>query len=595
MVSTRSGKSTSPSTSANSVISVVIAKYPKRTKGKGKKESTSIRELEDLRTEKDTLDEEQQPVKIFTINTNSNRLSHHHLRFQSPEQKMSSSTTLTESTKSLVLSEKKNKREFEQIQDEEMFDIKITSTPLISDNSGAGSSSKKPRQSIFLMPLLPSLDTVVKQVFPTEDTLSISSNIPAPPLSLTSVLGGGIKKMIINEEEKAMNGAPEGELYDVILLSDSELPRITSPLSQTMIMDCFSLYFTLESKEGWAKQFEIVTFLRQLLYHHVQDVYGLFQEVSLRKEFIRLSMKVVYDSLISLRSSNIRNALFAIRLFFQPCTYQRLLNSSSSEERSDDFIWKLEEFSQLTTQLLMKTGNNPKFISNEAWLTIQQVIKEASFLYLLPSLSPVSASSVLPIFNESLLLNKNGDISMNGINLLEEKCKSSFSCKEELTTFLSVSSNSPGEEQSNSNLIKILYSCLTQAKKPQAKEKMKGLFSYFLSNYFSHNNEAFQSQILSQYLTIKETEEIMREITKASTINNITFKPAALPRTSSNKENSSSLLNVSKFSKPTGSLKNKILASKSSGGVSKPWKAAVDTNEPPVIDEMNVTEIKLYL
>jgi hypothetical protein len=594
MVSTRSGKSTSPSTSANSVISVVITKYPKRTTGKGKKESPSIRELEDLRTGIDTLDEEQQPFKIFTINTNSNRLSHHHLRFQSPEQKMSSSTTLTESTKSLVLSEKKNKREFEQIQDEEMFDIKITSTPLISDNSGVGSSSKKQRQSILLMPLLPSLDTVVKQVFPTEDTQSISSNIPAPPLSLTSVLGGGIKKMIINEEEKAMNGAPEGELYDVILLNDSELPQITSPLSQTMIMDCFSLYFTLESKEGWAKQFEIVTFLRQLLYHHVQDVYGLFKEVSLRKEFIRLCMKVVYDSLVSLRSSNIRNALFAIRLFFQPSTYQSLLKSSS-EERNDDFIWKLEEFSQLTTQLLMKTGNNPKFISNEACLTIQQVIKEASFLYLLPSLSPVSASSVLPIFNESLLLNKNGDISMNGINLLEEKCKSSFSCKEDLITFLSVSSNSPGEEQSNSNLIKILYSCLTQAKKPQAKEKMKVLFSYFLSNYFNHNNEAFQSQILSQYLTIKETEEIMREITKASTINNITFKPAALPRTSSNKENSSSLLNVSKFSKPTGSLKDKILASKSSGGVSKPWKAVVDTKEPPVIDEMNATEIKLCL
>jgi hypothetical protein len=146
-----------------------------------------------------------------------------------------------------------------------------------------------------------------------------------------------------------------------------------------------------------------------------------------------------------------------------------------------------------------------------------------------------------------------------------------------IISFLSVSSNSPGEEQSNSNLIKILYSCLTQAKKPQAKEKMKGLFSYFLSNYFNHNNDAFQSQILSKYLTIKETEEIMREITKASTINNITLKTATLPRTSSNKENSSSLSNVSKFSKPTGTLKNKILASKSSGGVSTPWKAVVDT------------------
>jgi hypothetical protein len=264
MVSTRSGKSTSPLTSSitDSVKSVVIAKYPKRTATKAKKEIQSSSDFEDLPTVTEISEEKQESVKIFTINGNSNRLSHNHLRFQSPELKMSSSSTLTESTKSLLLSEKKNKREFEEIQNDQVFDsIKLTSTPIISDSNSTGSSNKKQRKSILLMPLLPSLDTVVKQVFPNEEIQSVSSNFSTPPLSLTSVLGGGIKKITINEEEKAMNGAPEGELYDVILLNDSELPQISLSLNQAMIMDCFSLYFTLESKEGWAKQYEVVTFL----------------------------------------------------------------------------------------------------------------------------------------------------------------------------------------------------------------------------------------------------------------------------------------------------------------------------------------------
>jgi hypothetical protein len=668
MVSTRIGKSSNPLTSSNtdSVKSIVIAKYPLRMAAKVKKETQSSCDLGDLPIVTEISEEQQESVKIFTIDGNSNRLSHNHLRFQSPELKMSSSPTLTVTTKSLLLSEKKNKREFEEIQD---GINKLSSTPLLSESSNTENSNEKQRKFVLLMPPLPSL-----QVFPTEEVLTISPNLPVPPLSLngtpregeteeimreittssttssmttkenlprissnkensssqsneskfstalkdkilaskllsttnkpwkstndllspteeiqsissdllttplslSSILGEGVKKIIINEEEKAMNGAPEGELYDVILLNDSELPQITLSLNQAMIMDCFSLYFTLESKEGWAKQYEVVTFLRQLLYHHLKEVCDCFQEITLRQEFIRLCLKVFSDSLLSLRSSNIRNALFAIRLFFQPAVYRVLCPSyGESTEENEDFIWKLEEFSQLTTQLLMKTGNNPKFISSEALVTLQQVISESSFLYLLPSTSSCSTPSMLRFFNETLLLNKNGDISMNGITLLEEKCKSSFACKEDLVCFLSSSSRTAQrkEQQNNNNLIKTLYLCLTQAKKPQAKEKTKGLFSYFLSNYYENNSETFQSEILLKYLTDKEAEEIIREITKSSTTSYVTTKPN-LRRTFSNKENSTSHSNESKFS---AALKDKILASKSLPVTSnKPWKSAND-------------------
>jgi hypothetical protein len=311
----------------------------------------------------------------------------------------------------------------------------------------------------------------------------------------------GIKKRTINEAEKAMNGAPEGELYDVVLLSDKELlPLLPFTATNTPVKYLETLlqsFGTLDSKLDWAKQYEMTTNFRQLFVRHFPLLLKCKEFPDKKEILLKGILKMFSMNLSSLRSSNIRNGLLAIHFFFQSTVLPHFLTAIASKDSKFAPEWRFDEFLTIIQVLLTKASNNPKFIAIEAFQTLSKMIE----LYPLEIL-------FTSFFTEANVVNKNNDISSNIIQLLCEKLTQVFgnnSDASELKEFLACNSDK--------SLVKLMYLSLTQGKKAQSKEKMKSFMEKVLLEGFYQNNwELFSEEILKSSLVDSQMEQIKREI-----------------------------------------------------------------------------------
>jgi hypothetical protein len=316
-----------------------------------------------------------------------------------------------------------------------------------------------------------------------------------------AALTAGIKKRTINEAEKAMNGAPEGELYDVVLLSDKELlPLLPFTATNTPVKCLETLlqsFVTLDSKLDWAKQYEMTTNFRQLFVHHFPLLLKCTVFPDKKEILLKGILKMFSMNLSSLRSSNIRNGLLAIHFFFQSSVLPHFLTAIVSTDGKFAAEWRFDEFLTIIQVLLTKSSNNPKFIAIEAFQTLSKMIELYPLEILLSS-----------FFTEANVLNKNNDISSNIIQLLCEKLNHVFgnnSDASQLQQFLA--------SNSDKSLVKLMYLSLTQGKKAQSKEKMKSFMQkVLLEGYYQNNWELFSEEILKSSLVDSQMEQIKREI-----------------------------------------------------------------------------------
>jgi hypothetical protein len=318
-----------------------------------------------------------------------------------------------------------------------------------------------------------------------------------PVASITA----GIKKRTINEAEKAMNGAPEGELYDVVLLSDKELlPLLPFTATNTPVKCLETLlqsFVTLDSKLDWAKQYEMTTNFRQLFVRHFPLLLKCSVFPDKKEILLKGILKMFSMNLSSLRSSNIRNGLLAIHFFFQSSVLPHFLTAIVSTDGKFAAEWRFDEFLTIIQVLLTKSSNNPKFIAIEAFQTLSKMIELYPLEILFSS-----------FFTEANVLNKNNDISSNIIQLLCEKLNHVFgnnSDASQLQQFLA--------SNSDKSLVKLMYLSLTQGKKAQSKEKMKSFMQkVLLEGYYQNNWELFSEEILKCSLVDSQMEQIKREI-----------------------------------------------------------------------------------
>jgi hypothetical protein len=181
--------------------------------------------------------------------------------------------------------------------------------------------------------------------------------------------GAVVKKFKMSADEKHMNGAPEGELYDITVLKDSELKRlegtddeIVDTLRQTLA-DCSA------PSSSWADRFAAVEVVRRMTLtpEHAR---------LLEDDYVLLvaALESCTHALGSLRSCSVRNGLLAIE----------------SVTNKIPLTLELEHGFTLVTALMsgkLLTGG-PKFISESATTLVEEVIKKMDPLLAIECLRP---------------------------------------------------------------------------------------------------------------------------------------------------------------------------------------------------------------
>lgn len=271
-----------------------------------------------------------------------------------------------------------------------------------------------------------------------------------------------VKKVSISSEEKAMNGAPEGDLYDVVLLEDSALFAFES--SEKAAEELSKQLAAFPATTVWAEKYEIITTFRRIVLHH--NI--LLADTATLKSVVNC----VLDSIASLRSSNVRNGLLCLRKAAHCC----------------EQIWSVDNSLAIFNSLLNKSGNGPKFLCDTAFETAQCATEKCPIERLIPALQP-------------FLTHKNMEVSCKAIQLLTQ------SIQQLTTAFLQQLHQSCSSNTKLTDMLSCLSAALN-AKKALGKEKAK--------EALRHIKEALGADLFDSFidanLTATQSAEIKREV-----------------------------------------------------------------------------------
>lgn len=172
------------------------------------------------------------------------------------------------------------------------------------------------------------------------------------------------KKFDISEAEKAMDGAPQGEIFDVTVLQDASLAPSANPEDELQN----ALKFLSNTQSSWAEQHSAVESMRRLMLHNSSLI-------SSRPDAINIIVSSSAGYISSLRSSTARNAILCISLLIE------------SKER---FQLSEEHLNTSVTALMQRTVAGPKFVVDSAFDIIMRSTHFIPFSTLFRILRPFS-------------------------------------------------------------------------------------------------------------------------------------------------------------------------------------------------------------
>jgi len=287
-----------------------------------------------------------------------------------------------------------------------------------------------------------------------------------------------VKKIGISADEKMMNGAPEGDLYDVVLLEDSQLPAF-----ETSIQALDELVKNLQhynETSVWAEKYESITIFRRIILHHA---------LILTNPSHQSLLTCLIDGIQSLRSSNVRNSLLCIK------QYSKLIFGENNVEG----IWSFDSFATLVTVLLNRLGSGPKFLCEATMEALKVVFEHCPAEYSIGLLS-------------NFVNHRNLDTSWKSIQLLTLIFKQIP--QESWERFLQSVTN-PSDDKEDRPWMKTCLTLLSlslSAKKPQGKELAKETWQILQSLL---GPESF-SKLIDQTLSSSQFSEIHRELLKSA-------------------------------------------------------------------------------
>lgn len=152
-------------------------------------------------------------------------------------------------------------------------------------------------------------------------------------LSSSSSLGlSQTKKLAMTDAEKAMDGAPQGEIFDVTVAYDENIAPSNDPDEEIKLaLACLG-----DADAPWADKHSAVESMRRLMLHHSSDIINT-------PGCIAVIISAAVDAVASLRSSTSRNAILCLNQFIE------------SHER---FEISNEQLSVIINVLMNRTGTN---------------------------------------------------------------------------------------------------------------------------------------------------------------------------------------------------------------------------------------------
>ena len=195
-----------------------------------------------------------------------------------------------------------------------------------------------------------------------------------------------VNKISLSNDEKMMNGAPEGDLYELVVMQDDELqPFDNHNIAETEFELCFVKH---NETNVWAEKYEFVTVIRRVLIHHLDVLAAV--DFSL----ISSAVDIMIEATASLRSCVIRNGLLCLRKFLR--YLNTLVDASESSELSVKIVGAL----------LNRTANGPKFICETAndILIVAAVERQVPVLSFFKGLLPYVAHRSPEVSSKAIIL-----------------------------------------------------------------------------------------------------------------------------------------------------------------------------------------------
>jgi hypothetical protein len=284
-----------------------------------------------------------------------------------------------------------------------------------------------------------------------EDAASIPSEYRANDLPTD------FHKITLSLEEKCMNGAPEGDIYNAAVLVDNELLDFADKSHENILQSLFESFGALNGESPWIERFSHIELFRRILWHHSQ----LLSNVD-----FQLHIELMLSSLDSLRSSEVRNGLAACRLLL--C---KLYNSLT-----------MAQINAICTALTNRSASGPKFIILEAVEALEAISNA------LPPLTMI----------ESLLNsihNKNADVANRSIVMISKK-------------FLLCAIDIINNETILPNVIKALSVGLS-SKRSSGRQFSKEALIHLRHETMKEKNF---DMMIQEYLSPFKAQEIIREL-----------------------------------------------------------------------------------
>jgi hypothetical protein len=212
------------------------------------------------------------------------------------------------------------------------------------------------------------------------------------------------KKIKLTEEEANLNGAPEGELYDVAVLSDEALTPLTQPDVEFAI--AFDTLSCLSST--WASRHNSIEILRRVCRFHSD----LFSAVTIKVAFNECCLEIE-----SLRSCVSRNGISCLKALYQ-------LNFAWTDDLSPVYERSIH-------LLVNKSSSGPKFLCALATESLEIGLLSIPYPTLIPIFQPfnshknpeISSRSFSLVAQRVLSLHNICDLSSPSPHLLVQYCQ----------------------------------------------------------------------------------------------------------------------------------------------------------------------------
>lgn len=245
---------------------------------------------------------------------------------------------------------------------------------------------------------------------------------------------GEAKKINISQDEKSMNGAPTGDLFDLSVLPDEEMTSFMDDNDALVQLRLVSS----ESCKLWVEKYERVQIIRRICLHHADAI--------LNNNLTDLSqvLAFVIDEAESLRSCNVRNAVLCLKSMIVHCGQSLSANH--------------ENCRSVVSVLLLRSASSPRFLMDLAFSSLSTAVT---------ALEPSALIDCLVSFST----HKNNEISANAITIAVD-------CINHHYQNLIMG----GSDSEKGITIRILFAG-TNSKRTKAKEGAKALLRRLLDSF----------------------------------------------------------------------------------------------------------------